>query len=103
METSFSTVVDRLVSLLNYTVPILIGIALFMIVWGLAISVMKSDSEEEVKKGKSVALRGALGLFIIIAVWGLVYIIVNSFFSSSDIEGNKDISDPVLIDIKLGE
>lgn len=100
---TFSTVVDRLVSIMNLAIPILMGIALFIIVWGLAMSVLNSESEEAVSKGKSMAIKGAIGLFVITAVWGLVYIVVNAFFSQNEIKSSDDILDPVMIDLNFNK
>lgn len=96
---TFAGVIDRIISLLNPVAVILIGLALMFVVWGLAISVLKSGNEEAVQKGRQLAIWGSIGLFVIVAVWGLVYLVVNSVFSSSDIKGDPDVLDPVIRDI----
>lgn len=96
---TFADVINRIVSLLNPVAVILIGLALMFVVWGLAISVMKSGNEEAVQKGRQLAIWGSIGLFVIVAVWGLVYFVVNSVFDSRDLEGDDDILDPVMRDL----
>jgi len=59
-------------------IPIVIGIALLMFLWG----VMKyglASSEEDRKSSIHIIINGIIVLFVMVAVWGLVYVIASLF------------------------
>lgn len=70
--------------LLNATVPVLVALGLVYFVWGVVRYVI-GDEEEAKKKGKDIMIFGIIGLAVIIGMWGLVNIVVNTFFSSGDL------------------
>lgn len=75
--------------LLNAIVPVLLMLGVVYFVWGVVMYVI-ADDEEAKKKGKDHVIFGIVGLAIIIGVWGLVNVIVNTF----DIGGQQSISVP---------
>lgn len=76
--TTFTTVLDTLVGYLNYIVPALITIAVVYFIWGV-ISFMTSSDEEAKKMGRTKIINGLIGLFVIVAFWGIVGIVKRSF------------------------
>lgn len=63
--------------LLNTIVPILILLGVVYFVWGV-VKFMIADSEEAKTKGKDQIIYGLIGFTVIIGLWGLVNIVVNS-------------------------
>ena len=64
--------------ILNSIIPLMIALAGVYVVWGV-VSYIIADEEEAKKKGRSKIVYGIIGLAIIISLWGLVNIVVNTF------------------------
>jgi F0F1-type ATP synthase membrane subunit c/vacuolar-type H+-ATPase subunit K len=71
-------------SLLNPLVPILIGLAIIIFAWGL-FNYLKSGLGDaaELQGAKSLMFWGALIVFVMVSVWGLVLVLQNIFFGDS--------------------
>ncbi len=65
-----STAVGKLTTLL-------VAIAMLMFIWGIVKYVIAGD-EEAKAKGRQMMIWGVVGLFAIVAVWGLVKFIANT-------------------------
>ena len=70
-----STFVSLLIGVVNLLVPIFLGIALVVFIWGLVVFIAKSDNEQEREVGKQKMLWGVIGLFVLASVWGLVLLV----------------------------
>jgi len=68
---------------LSTLVPILIALGVVYFVWGV-VSYMIGNDEEAKAKGKNRIIYGIIGLVVIVAMWGLVKIVTNSFGLSQD-------------------
>ena len=68
----------RIGELLNSIVPVLIALGVVYFVWGVVMYVI-ADGEEAKKKGRDRMIFGVIGLAIIIGVWGLVFMVTNTF------------------------
>ncbi|OGI76206.1 hypothetical protein A3C67_03250 [Candidatus Nomurabacteria bacterium RIFCSPHIGHO2_02_FULL_42_19] len=68
----------RISYLLNSVLPILLALGVVYFVWGVVQYVI-GDSEEVKEKGKNHIIYGIIGLVVIIGLWGLVYIVANTF------------------------
>lgn len=77
---NFKCAVDYILSLLNLLVPLLIGIAVILFLFGLVKYITAGGDETKVKEAKKFILFGIVGLFVMVSVWGLVQVLVNSFF-----------------------
>ncbi|KKS99987.1 MAG: hypothetical protein UW07_C0008G0019 [Candidatus Nomurabacteria bacterium GW2011_GWF2_43_8] len=64
--------------ILNAIIPVLIALGLVYFVWGVVRFVI-ADSEEVKKKGKDTMIYGVIGFAVIVGLWGLVNIVVNTF------------------------
>ena len=76
---------------INGVTPLIIGLAVFVIIWGifqLIIGTSRGD-EDTSKKARSLVLWGVLGVFVMISIWGLVNILKNTF--SLDVTPVSDI------------
>ncbi|MDO8510440.1 MAG: hypothetical protein Q7S15_02340 [bacterium] len=67
------------VALINQVVPIIVGAALVIFLWGLARFILNVGSSKDQEEGKSLMKWGILGLFIMVSVWGILLILVRSF------------------------
>ena|SRR3989338_8934841 len=73
-----SSILCRIAELLNYVLPVLIVLGVVYFVWGVVRYVI-GDSEEAKKKGRNTIIFGIIGLTVIVSLWALVYVVVNTF------------------------
>ena len=82
-----STVLCKISQLLNSVIPVLIALGVVYFVWGV-ITYVISDDEEAKKKGRNRIIYGIIGLAVIVAMWGLVGILTNTFGLTGTNNGN---------------
>jgi hypothetical protein len=63
---------------LSYVVPALITIAVIYFIWGV-ITFMGSSDEESKKMARTKIINGLIGLFVIVAFWGIIAIVKQTF------------------------
>lgn len=56
---------------------ILVGVALLVFFWGIIRYVMAGGDEEKRAAGRSLMIYGVIGLFVMVAIWGLVYFLAS--------------------------
>ena len=76
------TLIAKIGGILNSIIPVLIVLGMAYFIWGV-IQYVIADSEEVKKKGKDSMIYGLIGLAVIFGMWGLVNIVVKTFFTSS--------------------
>ena len=76
---TFSQVVDVFLNIGNLAMPFLVALALFLFIYGLMKFLSKGGSEESVTEGKKLMLWGIIALFMMLSVWGIVRILLQSF------------------------
>lgn len=81
----------RLGQIFAAVIPVFISLAVVLFVWGVVMYVIASD-EEAKKRGKDKMIYGIIGLAVIIAMWGFVKILTNTFGLSAP---DSDITLPV--------
>ncbi len=79
----FRGVVDFLVSLFNEAVALLIGLGVVYVLYGIMKTILHSDNEKIRSDGRQVMLYGVIALFVIVSMWGLVNVLVGTFFGGS--------------------
>lgn len=75
---TFDTILGQLIGWLNYIVPALITLAVVYFIWGV-IQFMISSDEEAKKMGRTKIINGLIGLFVIVAFWGIIAVVKNTF------------------------
>ncbi len=76
--TTIQTFLCKIADILSAIIPILIILGVIYFIWGVITYVIASD-EEAKKAGRDRIVFGIIGLAVIIAVWGLVKILTNTF------------------------
>jgi len=79
MLTNISSVIVRLNGIINLFIPFLIGLAVFLIIYGIFGYISKAADEEKRKEAKDFIMWGIIAVFIMISIWGLINILVKSF------------------------
>ncbi len=65
-------------NILGVLLPVLIALGVIFFVWGVVQFVIAQD-EEAKTRGRDKMIYGIIGLAVIIALWGLVRIVTNTF------------------------
>ena len=76
--TGFEYILCRLQRILNATLPVLVALGVVYLVWGIVQYVIGSTDEAKTK-GRDKMVFGIIGLAVIIGLWGLVYIVTDTF------------------------
>ncbi len=59
-------------NIVRLLIPLSAACALLFFFWGLAKSILKSDSEDGREEGKEIMKWGIVALFVITSIWGIV-------------------------------
>lgn len=77
---SIITVINKI---LAFVIPVLITLAVVYFIWGVIQYTVSSD-EEKKKKARGAIIQGLIGLFVIVAFWGIIRLITNTFGVGSE-------------------
>jgi len=75
-------------SILDTALPLIIAAAVVYFIYGIAKYVMSGD-EDAKSLAKYKIIYGIIGLFVMVSVWGLVNILVNTFNLNNSNTGNN--------------
>jgi fumarate reductase subunit D len=73
--------INTITGLLNKIIPILMIIATIIFLWGVIQYITAGGEEEKIKTGRNYMIFGLIALFVMVAVWGIVNILVSTFVS----------------------
>jgi hypothetical protein len=76
-QTTVVTVLGVFKSVLDLLIPIVITLAVVIFFFGLAMYLLKADADKD--KGRNIMIFGIITLFVMVAVWGLVEVVANTF------------------------
>jgi hypothetical protein len=76
--TGLSKLLCTVHQLLTSLVPVLVALGVMYFVWGVVRYVI-ADGEEAKEKGRDIMVFGIIGLTVIVGLWGLVNILVQTF------------------------
>jgi hypothetical protein len=71
-------IINTITRILDRVMPVLITIAVIYFVWGV-IQYTVAQDEEKKKKARGAIIQGLIGLFIIVAFWGILNVVENTF------------------------
>ena len=71
----FDEYVYNLIIPLNDVVPVLLGIAVVVFIWGVIRYITAGESDEKRKAGRNLMIYGIIAIFVIVSIWGLVAIL----------------------------
>jgi len=90
-DNTIQSIICKIGNVLDTLIPVLIVLGIVYFVWGV-ITYMIAGDEEAKKKGKDKIIYGIIGLVVIVAMWGLVGIITNTF----GLNGTTQVNVPTL-------
>ena len=71
--------ISLVITILNWAIPLLIGVAVVVFLWGVVQYITAGGDEEKRKEARNMMIWGIVGLFVMVAVWGLVWLLLNTF------------------------
>lgn len=77
--TNISGLIFRVNAILNTIVPFLIGLAVFLVMWGIFGYISHSAEEEKRAEARQFILWGVIFIFLMLSIWGLVNVLNNTF------------------------
>ncbi|MBI2610199.1 hypothetical protein HYW53_03410 [Candidatus Giovannonibacteria bacterium] len=88
---TFKGAADNITNALESVIPILFLIATIVFLWGVVLYITAAGSEDKNKKGHKYIIWGLVGLFVMVAVWGLVRLITSLVFGTAILPRSADI------------
>lgn len=64
--------------LINAVLPVFLALASIIFIWGVVTYITAAGDEEKRKKGQQRIMYGLIGLFVLVAFWGIVNVVVNT-------------------------
>jgi|SRR3989338_934905 len=80
--TTFSGLINSIVQILCQSIGMLFVLATVVFLWGVVKYVIAQGDEKKIEDGRSYIIYGLFGLFIMVAMWGIVNAAVLTFFGS---------------------
>lgn len=77
--TDVQGLIETAQNLINRLIPFFVAIAALVFIWGVVEFVASAGDEEKRSKGRQHMLWGIVGLAVIVGLWGLVKILVQTF------------------------
>lgn len=90
----FKDIICKMSEILNSLIPFLVLLGVLYFVWGV-INYVIADEEEAKKKGRDRMVYGIIGLVVIVSLWGLVYIVVDTFGLRNQTVDITQINQPI--------
>lgn len=78
-DASVYTVVAHLKQIMDSIIPLLMMLAFAAFLWGVVKYIYAAGDEEKRKEAKGIIFWGILGMFILVAFWGLIQIVTTTF------------------------
>jgi len=74
------SLLNQLYNILNDIIlPGILVLALIFFMWGVAMFILGAGDPEKREQGKHIMIWGIVALFVIVAVWGIVFWLANLF------------------------
>jgi hypothetical protein len=87
-------IIGVIAGIISVIMPVLVALAAVFFIWGVITYIFTKD-EEQKKKSRSRIINGLIGLFVIIAFWGILAVIMNTFGLTNKIGGNPVPCNPI--------
>ena len=83
------SLLDKIRSILDAVVPFIIGLAVFIIIWGIFNYIAHAAEEEKRTEAKQFIIYGIIGVFFMLSIWGFVNILINTLKIDGSIGEDK--------------
>lgn len=82
-----SGILDDIDSLLSTLIPVLMLLAVAIFLWGIVKFITAAGDEAKAKEAKGYIIYGLIGLFVIVAFWGIISVLQTTF-GTTDTSGS---------------
>ncbi len=72
-------IVTVLKGLANTIVPLFMVVAVAVFLWGIIRYITSAGDEEKQKSSRNYIIYGLIGIFVMVAFWGIITVVANSF------------------------
>ncbi len=72
-------IIGEFKEIFDLIVPLLMVVAMAAFLWGIVKYIMAAGDEEKRKDAKGTIIYGVLGMFILVAFWGIIQIVAWTF------------------------
>lgn len=79
---TYGDLAKLLITVLNAASGVAVALAIVVYLWGIA-SGMYKTGEADLKKRREFMIWGMIGLFVLVSVWGILGILINSIFGDN--------------------
>lgn len=101
---TFKELIDRVVTVMNILVPMLITVAIVLYFFGVAQNILNfGDEKSRKEKIRSFYGWGVLILLMMVSLWGILHLMLNTFYSADGSVGSFDSGESVELDCAYGE
>ena len=76
---TISGFLDQVRGVIDAIVPFIIGLAVFVVIWGILRYVTHAADEEKRAEARQYIIYGIIGVFFMLSIWGFVNILYNTF------------------------
>lgn len=91
-DATVGSLLSKVQTILGSLVPLLGTAAFVVFLWGIVKFISAGGNEEKRKEAKNLIIYGLIGLFVMIAVWGIIKLVAGTF----DLQEGGDITVPRL-------
>lgn len=74
-----------ILNILGWVVLIIMSLALINFLWGVAQYILSAGDEAKKVEGRNMMIYGIIALFVMVAVWGLVRVLRETFLPGSNL------------------
>ena len=78
-DDNLANLIAQIDAVINTIVPFLVGLAVFLVIWGVFGYISHSAEEEKRAEARQFIIWGVIFIFCMLSIWGLVNILNNSF------------------------
>jgi hypothetical protein len=80
-QRTLATLLKTVVEIISAAIPLVMLFALIFFIWGAIRLIYGAGDDRAREVGKQTMIWGTVALFCMVAIWGIVEIIQNSFFA----------------------
>jgi len=91
-----TTYIDAFQAIINAAIPFLIAVAVLAILYGLARYAFAAGDESAQESGRRIMVTGVIILFVMVAIWGFVNILLQFFFSGTASGAPDNVGDSLI-------
>jgi hypothetical protein len=87
--------IGKIRDIMNLVNPLLMVIVFAVFLWGIIKFITAAGDENKRKEAKNYIIYGLIGIFVLIAWWGIIQIVLNTFFGGSSGSPGSSPSSPI--------